>query len=673
MSTPQTHDALTQGELRVSKAKLDRFLSQDQTVKREVKEWGKQIATRILEELLKLFACPLRAVEIQTWPKNTARVGYYQNAVANAQAGGVYVRVHIDVLKSGPTPRVWLEARIDPAEREKGWVRDNESIVSAIVERYIREEGKGHSRNERKNDKVPLTSAKYLSFGSVLSEMSEDDTELVIRPKALKDFVADFDLMMGAIMRETLSQRQRRYRNLRGIIPLERAIEEIDESDSPILERAAVVRALLAAINSRPLVLLAGVSGTGKTQIAKRIGLARALGMLDDLEGREGSAVDRQYAALVPEVVEPIGDGEWVWVRMPTFEQNDRSEQPNETNDAAEQADQPEGDDAEEDGEGEDESESSDDATESAGIDVNRIFAIEPVQSDWKESSSLWGWYHPLDGGAFHGSAVLRVFLDAWQRLGPKQRASHVIVLDEMNLSRLEHYGSDLLSAMENPGEAMISLHRVGHDAPMAGGPAERVPAKIGWRAGLIVIGTVNVDETTFSFAPKVLDRAAVLEFVDVDLQRYFTEVGRLAEWKALGPWFDAVQAATRPFNLHLGYRAAREVAAVVKGELGDRVDGWDKSRLVSVLDGQLRNKVLPRVRGPRGSAEPVLVGLMALALVGAAGARSKAAELDTLARAGWLGEEAAAVRASLQAGSAAEKAWQMLMRLRDVGFTGFF
>jgi 5-methylcytosine-specific restriction enzyme B len=79
-----------------------------------------------------------------------------------------------------------------------------------------------------------------------------------------------------------------------------------------------------------------------------------------------------------------------------------------------------------------------------------------------------------------------------------------------MNLARVEHYFSDFLSAMESGEEIHL------HDDPQVE-EEEDIPRRIAIPKNVFVIGTVNVDETTYMFSPKVLDRAFVLEFNDVD------------------------------------------------------------------------------------------------------------------------------------------------------------
>jgi hypothetical protein len=159
---------------------------------------------------------------------------------------------------------------------------------------------------------------------------------------------------------------------------------------------------------------------------------------------------------------------------------------------------------------------------------------------------------------------------------GRTAREFHII-LDEMNLARVEHYFSRFLSAMEvrsREGIARLDL------AP--GHTVELTP-------NLRFVGTVNVDETTHGFADKVYDRAQLLELpllrnyvVDYIKEEPYGEV-LLRVWDALRP--------IAPF----GFRVLEEMHhyVVAAGEVG--VD-WKVA-----LDEQFVQKVLPRVRGADG------------------------------------------------------------------------
>ncbi len=82
----------------------------------------------------------------------------------------------------------------------------------------------------------------------------------------------------------------------------------------------------------------------------------------------------------------------------------------------------------------------------------------------------------------------------------------YFLILGEMNLSHVERYFADFLSVMES--QDRIPLHpetEIWKDC--------KVPGKVGLPANLFIVGTVNIDETTYMFSPKVLDRANVIEF----------------------------------------------------------------------------------------------------------------------------------------------------------------
>lgn len=337
--------------------------------------------------------------------------------------------------------------------------------------------------------------------------------------------------------------------------------ESKQQPGTPIVIEDKVVRAVVRAMLTRPLVLLAGISGSGKTQLARRLGLAWAAGVF--------GANDNEDAVIGKLEEDPkhsrrawIGKSNDGWRTIPDFEV--------------------------------------------AGEEALNRFGFVAVQSDWTDASHLWGYHVPLPAEAegFYGTEALRVFLSA-QQGQPDHEKPHFLLLDEMNLSRPEHYASDLLSAMEVLDREVIQLHRAGDNVRLRaadGRASDLVPSRIAWPTGLLVIGTVNVDETTFSFAPKVLDRAALLEFTDVQLDKVYTS----DLFNAHMPWFDALHTVCRPYNLHLGYRAAGEVLDALKmAPVASRPD---------VLDLQLRNKILPRVRGPRASVERLLVRLLRIA-----------------------------------------------------------
>lgn len=207
-----------------------------------------------------------------------------------------------------------------------------------------------------------------------------------------------------------------------------------------------------------------------------------------------------------------------------------------------------------------------------------KLAAVDP---SWSSNEDLLGYLSPLDGFYHHTpfSEFVQESAREWTSAdlaGRTAREFHVI-LDEMNLARVEHYFSRFLSAMEvrsREGIARLDL------AP--GHTVELTP-------NLRFAGTVNIDETTHGFADKVYDRAQLLE---LPLQRSY-----VVEYIADEPYGDVllrVWDALRPIA-PFGFRVLEEMHhyVIAAGEVG--VD-WQVA-----LDEQFVQKVLPRVRGADG------------------------------------------------------------------------
>ncbi len=99
------------------------------------------------------------------------------------------------------------------------------------------------------------------------------------------------------------------------------------------------------------------------------------------------------------------------------------------------------------------------------------------------------------------------------------------VILDEMNLARVEHYFSDFLSVLESgrrddgwSKQSVVLHHQQTAVSDRSGTP---IPPELRLPPNLYITGTVNVDETTYTFSPKVLDRAFTLEFSEVSFVDY--------------------------------------------------------------------------------------------------------------------------------------------------------
>ena len=153
---------------------------------------------------------------------------------------------------------------------------------------------------------------------------------------------------------------------------------------------------------------------------------------------------------------------------------------------------------------------------------IGAEFLPIPVKPQWDDSSDLFGYTSSLNQNAFVKGEVTTALERALEDLS---RPS-IVLLDEMNLAAVEHYFSDFLSVIETRvrSNTGIVTDAISIDLP---------PLQRGVRdpyaslrnlcipSNLRVVGTANMDETTRSFSPKVLDRAYSIEFGDVDLTAF--------------------------------------------------------------------------------------------------------------------------------------------------------
>ncbi|MBQ8678811.1 MAG: hypothetical protein IJ530_03515 [Treponema sp.] len=126
-----------------------------------------------------------------------------------------------------------------------------------------------------------------------------------------------------------------------------------------------------------------------------------------------------------------------------------------------------------------------------------------PVGADWTDNTKILGYYNPLaDNGAgkYEKTDVFKFI----ELAGENPAIPFFLILDEMNLSHVERYFSDFLSKMELL-DYKENSEPVFFDIPGYG--------KLELPKNLFITGTVNIDETTYMFSPKVLDRANVIEF----------------------------------------------------------------------------------------------------------------------------------------------------------------
>jgi hypothetical protein len=259
------------------------------------------------------------------------------------------------------------------------------------------------------------------------------------------------------------------------------------------------------------------------------------------------------------------------------------------------------------------------------------------VRPDWRDSKALLGYYNPLTER--YESTPLREFLLRAAKDYDQNKSNaqpYFVILDEMNLAHVEYYFADFLSVLESGRDEegwtkeSLRLERIGN-LPLP--------------PNLYIVGTVNIDETTYMFSPKVLDRAFTLEFREVDFGNYPPK-GTDKNWTPeqteelrqnilkdlrIGGKFCAVVAdkdevkkalqdlggrkaeleklnrTLQPYDLHFGYRVLDEIALFVQNATQAPDDVVGRLSEDEALDYAVLMKVLPKFHGPRQKLETPL------------------------------------------------------------------
>jgi 5-methylcytosine-specific restriction protein B len=262
---------------------------------------------------------------------------------------------------------------------------------------------------------------------------------------------------------------------------------------------------------------------------------------------------------------------------------------------------------------------------------------VVPVRPDWTGPESIFGYEDALrrsDSGApvwFVPEAFEFVL-----RAANNPEHPYLLILDEMNLAHVERYFSDFLSGVESRRPVLPDL---AFDKPSGQWVLRDAEAqRLALPRNLFVVGTVNVDETTYMFSPKVLDRAFTFEFrvtsdeLDADLQRPIAapagEDQRVRAFATLAERDDFQREHPHPARDEIvsTLQAAHTILAGANQEFGHRTlyeilrfcafyAATGDTDVDTALDLAMMQKVLPKLHGSRRRLEPVLVALDALAM----------------------------------------------------------
>lgn len=276
--------------------------------------------------------------------------------------------------------------------------------------------------------------------------------------------------------------------------------------------------------------------------------------------------------------------------------------------------------------------------------------AFVSVRPDWLNNRSLMGYYNPLSE-QYEPTILLKLMLRAEQY--PSK--PYFVILDEMNLAKVEYYLSDFLSCLESRRcdeagylkQEAIELHQLAQpfEHVDASNRVYVIPPKLHIPANVYLIGTVNIDETTYMFSPKVLDRANVLECNEIDFQSYWNSGDDLSmPSSSYGPAIaDRSSIFTNEGDYHLAlyrkdflnadhkpllqgsFEVISELQELLKEEglpFGYRVldeimtylimaQQYDSGTLESAVDAQIVQKILPKLHGNRKQLEQLLRQLL--------------------------------------------------------------
>lgn len=269
-------------------------------------------------------------------------------------------------------------------------------------------------------------------------------------------------------------------------------------------------------------------------------------------------------------------------------------------------------------------------------------WVIIPVGADWTDNTKILGYYNPLaeDGnGKYEKTKIVELIEEANRH----KEIPYFVILDEMNLSHVERYFSDFLSHMETP------------DTPFE---LEGYTRRLDYPENMFVVGTVNIDETTYMFSPKVLDRANVIEFkpqkedvfkvfsaagtvgkmvpvndgsaqaflklakeirtgkfaVDEDLTHYYTDV----DGDFTGSNLDYVEGVfsdiyeiVQKYDFVFAFRTVKEIRNYIAAayELLEKTE----FNLNQIIDEQLLQKILPKIHGNKKEIGQMLEELTGL------------------------------------------------------------
>lgn len=249
---------------------------------------------------------------------------------------------------------------------------------------------------------------------------------------------------------------------------------------------------------------------------------------------------------------------------------------------------------------------------------ISAHYLLVSVSSSWRSDEDLLGFYDEKTS-TYHDTPFVRFMRAAQHAYRKGADDLFFLCLDEMNLARVEHYFAKFLSAMEG---TFVEDRKIVLDG------AQEV---LIWPPNLFFIGTVNMDETTYSFSDKVLDRANSIEFtMTIDdlfaesikrpmpepVKYTYPEFTR-ARKDLTDPvireiskrWRGEIAQIWRmlePLNFHFGYRIRDEIELYLLNAQGILPEDV-------AFDLCIKQKILPKIQGRGDSLKMLLMKMQDL------------------------------------------------------------
>ena len=257
---------------------------------------------------------------------------------------------------------------------------------------------------------------------------------------------------------------------------------------------------------------------------------------------------------------------------------------------------------------------------------INAECELIPVKPDWTDNSDLIG-YVDIDN-SFRKKAIIRTI----KKAASNPQKIYIILLDEMNLARVEHYFSDFLSIIETreyEGNRIVTKNLI-TDVNYKG---EDELKELIIPENVYIVGTVNMDETTHPFSRKVLDRANSIELNKVNLDWVNESSGNIEKLEDIDNNFlkarylhfqdlpenekeyckkiintlKGIDDILKEADFQIGYRIRDELCfyMLYQREIEDIISYEE------AFDFQIMQKILPRIQGSSSRVKKMIIRLI--------------------------------------------------------------